>query len=161
MRRLVASALLLGLAAGAFVIWLATTPGLLNTAEETRDPARVAAIAAADLGLAALPPGVTPVASFQDGFQDRFVLTRLSAASAPLDQLLAALGLERADLSPATNAPALPAATKLDWWDMQDHAATCASSPIDSPALPFLRMTICADATAADLWHIYLQGHET
>lgn len=156
---LLAAALALALATGV-LFWLATSRGLINTAKEIDDPAEIRARTSADLG-APLPDGVTPVARYEDGFQDLFVLTRLSASGPAFTALMDALGLDESTLAPAPSSQQPPGAGKVSWWDVARHGTTCRSITLESPTLAYLHLTICRDESAPDLRHIYLQGNET
>lgn len=98
--------LALAAAAGLATLLLATLGWLvvaqcggLGCDRVTADPAKVRALAEAELGIA-LPDGVTTIGAREGGFQDRFVQIRLDATDAGLRSLLDALGLARADLIP-------------------------------------------------------------
>lgn len=157
MRRVVAGLALvlglLGVAVTAGTIWVLTDDcGLLCSDTVTSAPSEVTDLAAADLGFP-LPPGVTPVAAREGGFQDRFIQIRLAASDAGLDALLASFGHARADMDITTTylGPPGPA-----WWPGPVTGPTIA---LTAPRLDFL--TLAAEPAAPGQWHLYVWGFDT
>ena len=159
---MVAAALAVIVCSIAFLSWLTTGPGFLDTARDTTDPAEVSAIAAADLGLAAPPPGVTGVGLHEDDFQDRIVWVRLRATGAGLDALLAAHGHTRNDLG--LHSPDRFVTFKLlsgaDWWRSPSKIGVIGTTDLASQTLAHLTLTVIEDGTTPGLWHLYLRGHK-
>lgn len=149
--------------AGLFVVtlWLVTGPGFLNTERITTGPAEVAAIAAADLGLEALPEGVAGIGLREDGFQDRIVWVRLAATDSGLDALLAEIGVSPADLGlDALSTHLLETLDDFPLWRPPSSSARSGETTLTSPTLAYLALTLIEDGATSDLWHIYLRGHE-
>lgn len=106
---------------------------------------------------APLPSGAVVERLHEEGFQDTLVQARLEADADGLVAVLAALGLDAADLRPAKGG-ANPAA--LSWWEVASLAGVKTAEG-RLPDLPFATVWVAPVEGRSGRWTIYLTAFQT